>query len=70
MDGTKVKMASTTTTEALQTLLRRHLSDWQTQLQIWAASGALADAASKALVLEMVRASLKDLNSRLAAGDW
>jgi hypothetical protein len=30
----------------------------------------LADAVSKALVLEMVPASLRDLNSRLAAGDW
>jgi hypothetical protein len=63
-------MALTTTTEALQTLLQRQLSDWQAQLQIWAASRALVDAATEALVLETVPASLKDLNGRLATGDW
>ena len=59
-------MALTTTAD----LLQKHLSDWQIQLQIWAASGALVDAATEALLLETVPASLKDLNSRLAAGDW
>lgn len=59
-------MAITTTTD----LLQRHLSDWQIQLQIWATSGALVDAAKEALLLETVPASLKDLNSRLAVGDW
>ena len=63
-------MALTTTTDELQILLQRHLSDWQTQLQAWAASGALVDAATEALLLDNVPASLKDLNSRLAIGDW
>jgi len=57
-------------TDPLQTLLLGYLSDWRTQLQTWAVSGALVDAASKALVLEKVPTSLKDLNSRLAAGEW
>ena len=59
-------MAITTTTD----LLQRHLSDWQIQLQIWAASGVLVDAATEALLLETVQASLKDLNGRLAVGVW
>ena len=70
LSGSNVEIALTTTADALQTLLQAHLSDWRTQLQIWAASGALVDAASEALLLETVPASLKDLNSRLEAGDW
>jgi hypothetical protein len=58
------------TTDPLQTLLQRHLSDWQTQLQTWALSGALLQAASKALALETVPQSLSDLNGRLAADNW
>ena len=61
----QVTMALTTSTD----LLQRHLSDWRTQLQTWAASGALVDAATEALLLETVPASLKDLNGMLAAGD-
>ncbi len=56
--------------DPLQTLLLGYLSDWQIQLQIWAASGALVDATSEALLLDTVPASLRDLNSRLAEGDW
>jgi hypothetical protein len=36
------------TTDPHQTLLQRHLIDWQIQLQTWALSGALLDAASRA----------------------
>ena len=54
----------------LQHTLLGYLSDWRTQLQIWALSGALVDAGAKALGLKTVPASLRDLNSRLAAGDW
>lgn len=61
---------TTITTDPLQSLLQRHLSDWQIQLQAWAASGALVQAAQRALHLTEVPRPLRDLNSRLAAGDW
>ena len=64
------ELTVTTTQDPLQTLLLGHLSDWQTQLQIWATSGAIVDAATEALLLKTVPASLKDLNGRLATGDW
>ena len=60
----------TVTKNILQTLLQEHLQDWQTQLQAWALSGALIDAARRALVLEETPQALTDLNGRLAAGDW
>ena len=55
------------TTDPLHTLLLGYLSDWRTQLQTWAVSGALVDAASKALVLEKVPASLVELKMYLTA---
>ena len=58
------------TTDPLHTLLLGYLSDWRTQLQTWAVSGALVNAASKALVLETVPASFRPLKRRLANGDW
>jgi Ca2+-binding RTX toxin-like protein len=54
----------------LQTLLQEHLQDWQTQLQTWALSGAVIDAARRALVLEETPQALTGLNAKLAAGDW
>ena len=59
-----------TTTDPLQSLLLGYLSDWRTQLQTWATTGALINAAQQALVLEQVPKGLKDLNGRLVAGDW
>ncbi|MCP9880818.1 hypothetical protein KBY74_13325 [Cyanobium sp. A1C-AMD] len=54
----------------MQSLLLAYLSDWRTQLQSWAVSGALVSAASQALELETVPSSLAGLNGRLAAGEW
>lgn len=59
-----------TTTDPLQSLLLGYLSDWRTQLQNWATTGALVDAAQQALVLDQIPRGLKDLNGRLVAGDW
>jgi len=61
---------TTTTTDPLQTLLQRHLLDWQTQLQTWALSGALLHAASQALNLSEVSGTLTDINRRLSEGNW
>ena len=60
----------TTAQDPMQSLLLAYLSDWRTQLQSWAVSGALVSAASQALELETVPSSLAGLNGRLAAGEW
>ena len=46
-------------------LLQGYLRDWKNQLQTRAQSGALLDAASRALDLKTVHQDLKDLNKRL-----
>ena len=56
--------------DPLQTLLLGYLSDWQIQLQSMAVSGALLGAASQSLEVETAPSYLRDLNTRLAAGDW
>ena len=62
----QVTMALTASTD----LLQRHLSDWQIQFQIWAATGKVVRAATERLLMDTVPASLKDLNGRLAVDDW
>jgi len=57
-------------TPKLQALLLGYLIDWHSQLLTWALSGALVDAALQALELTTAPTSLRDLNSRLAKGDW
>ena len=54
----------------LQTIVLGCLSDCQANLQGLAQSGALVGAVSKALALEAVPQSLRQLNAKLIDGDW